>query len=32
MANQIPNVTDYVWPANGGMVATHSDVTVTVVR
>lgn len=32
MASHIPNVTDYVWPSNGGTVASHADVTVMVVR
>ena len=32
MASHIPNVTDYIWPSNGGTVATHSDATVMVVR
>ena len=32
MASHIPNVADYIWPSNGGAVATHADVTVMVVR
>jgi nucleotide-binding universal stress UspA family protein len=32
MASHIPNVTDYVWPSNGGTLATHSDASVFVVR
>ena len=32
MASHIPNVTDYIWPSNGGAIATHSDATVMVVR
>lgn len=32
MASHIPNLTDYVWPSNGGTVASHAKVTVMVVR
>ena len=32
MASHIPNVTDYIWPSNGGTVASHADVSVVVVR
>ncbi|WP_425407083.1 universal stress protein [Hwanghaeella sp.] len=32
MASHIPNVTDYVWPSNGGTIAAHADVSVMVVR
>ena len=32
MASHIPNVADYVWPSNGGKVASHSDASVFVVR
>lgn len=32
MASHIPNVTDYVWPSNGGSIAAHSDASVFVVR
>ncbi|SNR71437.1 universal stress protein [Puniceibacterium sediminis] len=32
MASHIPNLTDYVWPSNGGTLATHARVSVLVVR
>jgi nucleotide-binding universal stress UspA family protein len=32
MASHLPNVTDYIWPSNGGTVASHAKVTVMVVR
>ena len=32
MASHVPNLTDYVWPSNGGTIATHSDASVFVVR
>lgn len=32
MASHIPNVTDYIWPSNGGTIAGHSDASVMVVR
>ena len=32
MASHIPNITDYIWPSNGGAVAGHAKVTVMVVR
>lgn len=32
MASHLPNVTDYIWPSNGGTIASHSPVTVMVVR
>ncbi|WP_121631486.1 universal stress protein [Tropicibacter alexandrii] len=32
MASHIPNVTDYIWPSNGGTVAGHAKVSVLVVR
>ncbi len=32
MASHIPNLTDYVWPSNGGTVAAHAKVSVLVVR
>ncbi len=32
MASHIPNLTDYVWPSNGGTVAAHAKVSVMVVR
>jgi len=32
MATHIPNVADHFWPSNGGRVATHTDVSVFLVR
>ncbi|MGX9353041.1 universal stress protein [Shimia sp. W99] len=32
MASHIPNLTDYVWPSNGGTIAGHAKVSVLVVR
>lgn len=32
MASHIPNITDYVWPSNGGEIATHARASVLVVR
>ncbi|WP_323769244.1 universal stress protein [Antarctobacter sp.] len=32
MASHIPNITDYIWPSNGGTVAGHAKVSVMVVR
>ncbi|WP_280985262.1 universal stress protein [Dichotomicrobium thermohalophilum] len=32
MQSHIPNVTDYIWPSHGGSVASHSDVSVFLVR
>ncbi|MBS8225978.1 universal stress protein [Vannielia litorea] len=32
MASHIPNLTDYVWPSNGGTVATRASASVFVVR
>ena len=32
MASHIPNIADYVWPPNGGKIASHSDASVFVVR
>ncbi|MBN9886623.1 universal stress protein [Salipiger abyssi] len=32
MASHIPNVADRFWPANGGSIATHADVSVMLVR
>lgn len=32
MASHIPNVTDYIWPSNGGTIASHSDASVFLVR
>lgn len=32
MASHIPNVTDYIWPSNGGTIAGHARISVMVVR
>jgi len=32
MASHVPNVTDWIWPSNGGTIAAHSDASVLVVR
>jgi nucleotide-binding universal stress UspA family protein len=32
MASHIPNVMDSLWPSNGGMIASHADVSVFIVR
>ena len=32
MASHVPNITDYVWPSNGGTIAAHSKASVLVVR
>lgn len=32
MASHIPNITDYVWPSNGGTIASHAKASVLVVR
>lgn len=32
MASHIPNLTDYIWPSNGGTVARRAKVSVMVVR
>ncbi len=32
MASHIPNVTDYIWPSNGGTIAGHAKASVLVVR
>ncbi|WP_417768393.1 universal stress protein [Stappia sp.] len=32
MASHIPNVTDYIWPSNGGTIASRSSASVFVVR
>lgn len=32
MQTHIPNVADHFWPSNGGRVASHSDVSVFLVR
>ncbi len=32
MASHVPNLTDYIWPSNGGTLASHAPVSVMVVR
>lgn len=32
MASHIPNVVDYIWPSNGGKIASHAAASVFVVR
>ncbi len=32
MATHIPNVGDYLWPSNGGRLATHTDASVFLIR
>ncbi|WP_375172768.1 universal stress protein [Pseudooceanicola sp.] len=32
MASHVPNITDYIWPSNGGTIATHAKASVFVVR
>ncbi|WP_068110603.1 universal stress protein [Tropicimonas marinistellae] len=32
MASHIPNLMDYVWPSNGGTIASHAKASVFVVR
>lgn len=32
MQSHIPNLTDYIWPSNGGKLASHAKVSVMVVR
>jgi len=32
MASHIPNITDYIWPSNGGTIAARAKVSVLVVR
>ncbi|MCI5110748.1 MAG: universal stress protein [Marivita sp.] len=32
MASHVPNLTDYIWPSNGGTVAKRAKVSVMVVR
>ncbi|WP_299820480.1 universal stress protein [uncultured Roseibium sp.] len=32
MQTHIPNLSDHVWPSNGGRIATHADVSVFLVR
>lgn len=32
MATHVPNLADHVWPANGGRIASHADVSVFLVR
>ena len=32
MASHIPDIVDHVWPSNGGMMASHSEASVFIVR
>ena len=32
IGSHVPNITDYIWPSNGGTIASHAKVTVMVVR
>ncbi len=32
MASHIPHLSDYIWPSNGGRVATHAKTSVMIVR
>lgn len=32
MASHVPGLAEYVWPSNGGQIASHSDASVLVVR
>ena len=32
MASHIPNLADYIWPSNGGKIASHASCSVFVVR
>lgn len=32
MQSHVPNITDYIWPSNGGAIASHSEASVFVVR
>lgn len=32
MASHIPNLTDYIWPSNGGALAAHAKTSVMIVR
>ncbi|MEM7425637.1 MAG: universal stress protein [Pseudomonadota bacterium] len=32
MASHVPNITDYVWPSNGGKIAANANASVFVVR
>ena len=32
MASHLPNLTDYLWPSNGGKIAAHAAASVMVVR
>ncbi|MDK3018526.1 universal stress protein [Pseudodonghicola flavimaris] len=32
MASHIPNLTDYIWPSNGGTIAAHAKISVMIVR
>ena len=32
MASHVPGIADYLWPSNGGKIASHSDASIFVVR
>ncbi len=32
MQSHVPTITDYIWPSNGGSIASHSDASVFIVR
>ena len=32
IASHIPNITDHIWPSNGGTLASHAKISVMVVR
>lgn len=32
MGSHVPNLTDYIWPSNGGTIASHAKASVFVVR
>lgn len=32
MASHVPNLTDYIWPSNGGKLAAHAKISVLIVR
>lgn len=32
MASHLPNLTDYIWPSNGGKIAAHAECSVMVIR
>jgi nucleotide-binding universal stress UspA family protein len=32
MASHVPNIADYLWPSNGGKIASHATASVMIVR